>query len=156
MFIPTKKHDSAPKKTTQIQPFIACHPKEFLAHILQYNVFDVFKIILHRKGKHTIEPCVDCGVTSMAVNLVEKLFGTGKIEESGSLSFICCGESRAEVQGKRLFLMETSYSEAGMTKEKLVDRIKVLLKIDADLSSLLFLRRRDLERLIIWIGDKKE
>ena len=103
MFIPTKKHDSAPKKTTQIQPFIACHPKELLAHILQHNVFDVFKIILHRKGKHTIAPCVDCVMIPMVVHPVEKLSGNGKIEESGSRSFMCYGESRTEEQGERPF-----------------------------------------------------
>jgi nitrogen fixation protein len=43
-----------------------------------------------------------------------------------------------------------------MTKEKLVARIKMLLKTDADLSSLAYLRKKDLERLIIWIGNKKE
>ncbi|MFC1823537.1 hypothetical protein ACFL9T_12575 [Thermodesulfobacteriota bacterium] len=43
-----------------------------------------------------------------------------------------------------------------MTKEKLVARIKVLLKTNKDLSSLSALKEKDLKRLIIWIGDKKE
>jgi hypothetical protein len=41
-----------------------------------------------------------------------------------------------------------------MTKEKLVEKIKELLKTDGDLNFLLILKKEDLERLVACIRDR--
>jgi len=43
---------------------------------------------------------------------------------------------------------------AGMTKEKLVEKIKELLKTDIDLDFLLILKEEELERLVACIRDR--
>jgi len=43
---------------------------------------------------------------------------------------------------------------AGMTKDKLVENIKELLKTDIDLDFLLILKKRDLERPVAYIRDR--
>jgi len=45
-------------------------------------------------------------------------------------------------------------AEANMTKEKLVDKIKELLKTDADLNFLLSLNREELETLVACVRDR--
>ena len=42
----------------------------------------------------------------------------------------------------------------GMTKDKLVEKIKELLKTDIDLDFLLILKKRDLERPVAYIRDR--
>jgi len=44
--------------------------------------------------------------------------------------------------------------EASMTKEKLVEKIKELLKTDNDLDFLLGLKKEDIERLVACIRDR--
>jgi len=41
-----------------------------------------------------------------------------------------------------------------MTKEKLVEKVRELLKTDSDLSFLLILRKEELERLVACIRDR--
>jgi hypothetical protein len=43
---------------------------------------------------------------------------------------------------------------AGMTKDKLVDKIKEILKTDNDLAFLLELKKEELERLVACIRDR--
>ncbi len=43
---------------------------------------------------------------------------------------------------------------AGMTKDKMVEKIRELLKMDGDLSFLLILKKEELERLVACIRDR--
>ncbi len=47
-----------------------------------------------------------------------------------------------------------SKGRLSMTKEKLVEKIRELLKTDGDLSFLLILKKEELERLVACIGDR--
>ncbi len=70
--------------------------------------------------------------------------GTGGIEKLPYLDRISITQDHSQLETMG----------AGMTKDKLVEKIKELLKMDGDLSFLLILKKEELERLVACIRDR--